>query len=118
MATDASTLVYQCYDDSLPFNHFSLIIRSLHSYKVKSVTSDEPNRSVTVELDYNASIKNVREKLGGVPATVNKKNPYVENCELTQLELLRATYSFGGPSTAEESEAPNPAKKRKYKKSN
>lgn len=114
---DKSSLIYSLEEDApLTFDQFHLIVRSLHSYKVKQFKPDPCNRTVTVDLLYNASMKNVRAKLGSVPATVNKANPHLNPSELYDLEALRSTFGFGNNSQEEEPETPVPAKKRKYKK--
>lgn len=116
-ACESSTLIYKLNDEApLNFNQFYLIVRALHTYKVKEFTPEEANRIVKVELQYNASMKNVRAKLGNVPATVNKQNPFVTTSELSELEALRATFGFGGQLEEEEPETPRPTKKRCYKK--
>lgn len=113
----SSTLIYKLNDEApITFNQFYLIVRALHTYKVETFTPDEENKIVTVKLAYNASMKNVRAKLGSVPATVTKANPFIQNSELSELESLRSTFQFGATAEEEESDTPRPNKKRCYKK--
>lgn len=119
--TDSCTLIYQLARDEegvshLTFDQLYLIVRSLHTYKVKDIVKDTDSQTIKVFLNYNASMKNVRTKLGNVPALVCKQNPLIETRELSELESLRAAFGFGGPIEEEECETSKPAKKRCYKK--
>lgn len=121
-ATNSCSLVYQLERDNvvgIEFSDFHLIIRSLHSYMVESIVPDETTYTVTVKLNYNANIKNVRTKLGGAAAaiSVSKVNPNLELSELSRLNQLRATFNFGESAKDDEDETPQPPKKRKYKSS-
>lgn len=112
-----STLSYKLNEDApLSFDQFYLIIRSLHMYKVKKITPLPDYNTVKVELLYNASMKNVRAKLGNVPATVDKQNPNILDEEIGTLDALRATFNFGTTLEEEELEVPKPNKKRCYKR--
>lgn len=113
---ECSSLIYTLNDSSLDFQEFALVIRDLHSYKVKGFEDNSDGNQVVVHLLYNASMKNVRSKLGNLPVTVNKCNPFVAPHELKTIEALRTKYKFGNPTTEEETEAPGPTKKRCYKK--
>lgn len=111
------TLIYKLNDDApVTFKQFSLVVRSLHQFRVEKIEPKEEDKTVIVKLQYNASMKNVRAKLGGFPATVNKQNPFIELSELGELETLRSTFNFGELAEEEEVEAPRPVKKRKYAK--
>lgn len=111
------TLVYRNNPDSpLNFKQFSLVVRSLHQFRVESIEPRETENSVIVKLQYNASMKNVRAKLGNLPITVNKQNPFVDISELSDLEAIRSAFNFGELPEEEEVEAPRPTKKRKYAK--
>lgn len=115
--SDTCTLRYVLHSDApITFDQFSLIVRSLHSYKVQYFKTYPDVKSVEVKLDYNASMKNVRAKLGELPASVFKSNPYVASEEITQLENLRSTFKFGINTEEEEPEISTVPKKRKYKK--
>lgn len=111
------TLIYALNDDAnITLEQFYLIVRSLHTYKVRKITKKESERVIEVELDYNCSMKTVRNKLGNVPGTVTKQNPYIESTEVSELEKLRAQLGFGLPVEEEEYETPRPVKKPRYKK--
>lgn len=103
-------------DAPITFDQFSLIVRSLHSYKVQYFKTYPESNAVEVKLDYNASMKNVRAKLGELPVSVVKSNPYIASEEITELENLRSTFKFGVQFEEEEPEISNVPKKRKYKK--
>lgn len=114
-ASEPCTLIYHLNEGApITPEQFLLIVKSLHSYKVEKVKLDECSRSVTVKLNYNASMKNVRAKLGNVPATIIKQNPLIKPAELNELESLRASFGFGGPIDEEEYETPGPNKKRRH----
>lgn len=111
------TLIYKLNDEApITFDQFHLIIRALHVYKVVSIKPSPDEKIVIVTLGYNCSMKTVRTKLGNVPATVTKQNPFISNSEISELEALRATFGFGTTTEEEESETPRPAKKPRYKK--
>lgn len=115
--SNSCTLIYSL-DPGAPitFDQFTLIVRSLHSYKVKYFKTYLESNIIEVKLDYNASMKNVRAKLGNVPGTVIKANPYIQTNEISELESLRSTFRFGNEAAEEEPEVPVAPKKRKYKK--
>lgn len=114
---DNSTLIYTLNENSdLAFSDFALIIKSLHSYKVNNIEESPDYNQVIVKLQYNASMKNVRHRLGNVPATVRKCNPFIKPTELSAVESLRTRFGFGAALEEEEPETPEPAKKRRYKK--
>lgn len=123
-STDKSTLIYTftpdlLENDPISFNDVYLLIRSLHSYKVLSVTPKPDQNIVVVEVGYNANLRNIREKMGTLTKFVNiaKSNPNIELCEYDRLAELRQRFNVGA-STAEENEneAYGSSKKRKYKK--
>lgn len=114
---ESSVLIYHLNDDApVTFEQFSLVVRSLHQYKVEAIVASAETKTVEVKLYYNASMKNVRAKLGKFPATVNKQNPFVKPEEMSELEALRSTFDFGQLAEEEEYDAPQPIKKRKYAK--
>lgn len=116
-AAESCTLIYTLIDSTvITFSEFYLIVRGLHSWKVKKFEPKEAESSVYVYLDYNASLKNVRAKLGTLPVVVNKQNPFVDTSELSDLSTLRAKFGFGRPTEEEEPETPVAGKKRKYQK--
>lgn len=111
------TLVYKNLDEKLlPWKKFYLAVRALHQFRVEKIEPRESENAVIVKLQYNASMKNVRAKVGNLPIAVNKQNPFVDLSELADLEALRASFNFGELPEEEESEAPRPTKKRKYAK--
>lgn len=101
---------------SLSFHEFSLIIKDLHSYKVKGFEENPEGEQMIVHLCYNASMKNVRQRLGNLPVTVRKINPFIRPEEIRTVETLRRRFKFGNITEEEEPETPKPAKKRCYKK--
>lgn len=121
-AATSSSLVYTLDPlnaAKLEFADFYLIIRSLHTFKVSKISPDEAAGTVIVDLGYNASIKNVRAKLGGAAAAISvaKANPNVAPTELGRLAQLKSLFNFGGPIAEDEDETSQPSKKRKYKAS-
>lgn len=116
LATESS-LVYTLNSDqtNLNFCDFVLIVKSLHSFRVKNIIPNPTTNTVLVQLEYNCSMKNVKSKLGNLPATVHKVNPNISLDELPTLEALRSKFRFGVETTEEECNVPEPAKKRKYK---
>lgn len=111
---ESSTLIYSLNPDAdLTFDQFSLIVRSLHSYKVENIENLPDSKCIIIYLSYNASMKNVRHRLGSVPCTVRKCNPFVKPEELNDVEALRNKYGFGSAVDDEEEQAQWPAKKRR-----
>lgn len=111
------TLIYALNSNAtITFNQFYLIVRSLHVYKVKNIIKKEDQGVIEVTLDYNCSMKTVRAKLGNVPGTVTKQNPFVSSAEVNELEKLRAELGFGLSTEEEEYETSRPAKKPRFKK--
>lgn len=111
-----SSLVYtlDAKQKALSFNEFILIIKSLHGFRLVDLQPNPENQSVVVKLGYNCSMKNVRARLGSVPATVFKVNPNIAIDQLSALESLRNKFGFGGEITQEENQLPEPSKKRKH----
>lgn len=91
------TLVYTLIDpEFIPFDDFSLIIRSLHTYMVESVTPNPSMNNVHVKLNYQASIANAQKKLGGLTQAVGitKLSNHVKESEFSRLELLKQQYGI------------------------
>lgn len=98
LVEETSTLVYALFDSSpLPFEHFSLIVRSLHSYMVEEITPDIESKTVSVKLGYQASVKNAYAKLGRLThhMSVTKASTFVKPDELFLLDKLQKEYGFG-----------------------
>ena len=110
------TLVYTNLPNSpIAFEDFYLIIRSLHNYMVEAITPNAELSNVHVKLGYQASVKNVREKLGGLQQhiSVSKLSSFVKDTELLRLEELKKQYGIivpGEPSAP--SAVPGRPKKR------
>lgn len=86
---------------------------------VDSIVPQEDTSTVHVKLGYQASLKNVREKLGGLAAhvAVSKLSTFVQDSELVRLEELKRQYGIvvpGEPAGAKP--APTKAKKKVFKK--
>lgn len=113
-----SILAYQMVEnDIITFEDFELIIRGLHSYKVLKIEPQPEENAVLVTLDYIANIKNVRGKLGSLPATVSKLNPNLPVSEIGKYNKFKEMFGLGSTVEPEESQAPGKSKKRKYKES-
>jgi len=72
---------------------------------VESITPNAELSNVHVKLGYQASVKNVREKLGGLQqhVSVSKLSSFVQDTELLRLEELKKKYGIivpGEPTTA------------------
>lgn len=91
-----STVVYTLLSNELSFDDFDLIVRSLHSYMVDDFIKHPENNSIHVKLGYQASIKNIKAKMGGLSNVIGvMKLAHVKENELSRLESLRELYSFG-----------------------
>lgn len=112
-----SSLIYTLNSNQnlISFDEFVLVIKSLHSFRVKEIKPEPCTNSVLVKLEYNCSMKHVRAKLGNIPATVCKVNPNIALDELSTLEALRNRFRFGVEAPEEEHHVQEPPKKRKYK---
>lgn len=114
---EPSTLVYTLLDHStLPFEHFSLIVRSLHSYMVEEITPNEESKCMYVKLGYQASIKNATAKLGKLVTdiSITKSSSHVDASELSLLDKLKKQYGFGGPAEEAATSRPIAKKARSY----
>lgn len=112
---ETSTLIYSLTDDEvLPFDKFKLVVRALHSFRVNHIIDHPESKTVEVQLGYVCSLKNVRSKLGTIPATVAKLNPNLEISQLDEVAELQRRFGFGA-AEEEEGQASKPAKKRRYK---
>lgn len=112
-----TTLVYTLTNPkALPFAEFELIVRSLHGFKVESITPSKKTSTVTVVVNYPANMRNARAKLGGASTviSVQRINSNIRPEELATLEKLRSRFGFGGASEPEEPETPRPHKKTRY----
>lgn len=109
MVEEPCTLVYTLLTASkVPYNEFSLIIRSLHKYMVEAIDEHESARTIHVKLGFQASIKNAYLKLGPLLSQhilITKLSQFVKDEELPLLDELRRKYCFGPMSDATTSPA-------------
>lgn len=113
----STTLVYTLTNpEELPFADFELIIRSIHGFKVKSITPCKETSTVTVSVNYPANMRNARQRLGSATKyiSVQRINANVQPCELSRLEHLRSKFGFGNSTEPEEPETSRPRKKTRY----
>lgn len=121
---EQSCLTYTLLSDVAPpdfsWSDFSLIIRSLHSYKVISLNEDPESKTITVTVAYFANAGNARKRLGGAGdfIAVSRESSNVQREELQSLQLLRRKFGFGRNDEEEERPASKPAKKRRYANGN
>lgn len=112
---EQSTLIYTIAPNctELSWDEFSLIIRSLHSYKVVSFKEDQASGSISVTVGYFANTSNARKRLGNASEhiSVSRLSGSVQINELQALQQLRTKFGFGGP--VEEEECPPPSKNGK-----
>lgn len=98
LTQDPSTLVYSnLFPDKLPFEDFSLIVRSLHKFMVEDIKEFRESNAMHVELGYQASVKNNYLKLGPSLASmisINKLSQFVKDNELPRLASLQQKYRF------------------------
>lgn len=115
---EPSTLVYTLIDPTLPFDHFSLIVRSLHSYMVEDIVQNRELQTIHVKLGYLASVENARRKLGGLcdKIIVHKLSSFVKEDELSLLEKLQKEYNFGAPTPDASEDLPPAIRKALTKK--
>lgn len=99
--TSPCTLVYTLNDlSAMSFDDFSIVVRSLHSFNVDSFTPRPENNAMNVRLNYQASIANIKAKMGDLNDIISVfKLSYVKENELSRLAELRSRYNFGGEST-------------------
>lgn len=122
MTEEPCTLVYTLNCNSeLPFDHFSLLVRSLHTYMVEDIIEYPDKKCVHVKLGYQASVKNTTKKMGGLGkhCCLNKLSTFVKDEELSLLDTLRRQYGLNlSPNEEEEEGKPiRPIKKaRSYLK--
>lgn len=115
LCEEPSTLVYTLLTPSkLPFKDFSLIIRSLHSYMVEDIVPMETSNTVHVKLNYQASVKNAKAKLGSLTGmvSVHKFSAFVKDDELSCLDKLRKQYGFGGQASNDQGPENNPKRQK------
>lgn len=107
-----------CSKSKLPFDQFSLIVRSLHTYMVEDITPFADRNCVHVKLQYQASIKNATAKLGKLAAEINitKLSSFVSETEISLLADLRAKYGFGTTDDCETAKGgkSKPGKRSRY----
>lgn len=123
---EQSTLIYTLAKDceKINWNEFSLIIRSLHSYKVLEHKEDEKNGTVSVTVGYFANCSNARKRLAGLSEfiSVSRLSTNINPNELQTLQELRAKFGFGNPIDEEESIPPTkgrkPGKRPRYANAN
>lgn len=91
------TLVYTLLDENeLPFEDFYLYIRGIHSFMVEKFIPNAEMGNVHVHLQYQASVANFQEKLGGLQPYValTKLSNFVQESEYGRLEHLRRMYGL------------------------
>lgn len=117
-ALEQSTLVYHLTSQNeCSWADFSLIVRSLHNFRVISLAPDEDSQTITVTVGYFANLGNAIKRLGKCAefVEVTRLSSNVDQSELPNLQSLQRKFGFGGTSTEEEPTAPvQNAKKRKY----
>lgn len=116
-AVKRSTLTYTLFDDTkLTWAHFSLIIRSLHSYEVLEINEDQDAKTIQVTVGYFANANNARLRLGRAIdyISVTRESSNVSRDELQTLQQLRAEFGFGNNEEVEECKASKSRKKRRY----
>lgn len=104
---EPSTLVYTLLDaNELPFEQFSLIVRSLHTYMVEDIVQYPDSKTIHVKLGFQASVANACKKLGNLDQVIaiTKLSSFVTDNELPLLDQLKRKYGFGLPN--EETETP------------
>lgn len=114
------TLIYSLCDGApIDVRQLHLILRSLHTFQVKTITAEE-NR-VIVELEYQANVANCIQKLGpklGEWVKCRKLKGDISRDELSELEQLQALFDFGRDTSEASGSTQRAAKKRKYLHSN
>lgn len=123
---EQSTLVYTLKPDctEVTWHEFSLIVRSLHSYKVIERKEDPESGTISVTVGYFANTTNARKRLGttGNFISVSRLSSSIEVSELQTLHNLRSKFDFGGSLDEEESnpsgKGRKPPKRPKYAASN
>nr|QTE03844.1 MAG: hypothetical protein [Passer montanus parvoviridae sp.] len=91
------TLVYTLLDPTvLPFDDFSLLIRSLHTYMVDSITPNPNQNNVHVKLNYQASTVNAQKKLGSLAdfVHISKLSSFVKETEFSRLAELQKQFGI------------------------
>lgn len=111
-----SSLTYTLLDDTVNWEEFSLIIRSLHSYEVISFNEDQESKTITVTVGYFANQGNARKRLGkcGDFIAVSRESSNIRREELQTLQQLRRKFGFGRNDDDEECPPPKSHKKRRY----
>lgn len=102
---EPSTLVYTLLDtNALPFEDFSLLVRSLHTWMVESITPNPQSNNVHVKLSYQASVVNAYAKLGDLQniVTITKLSSFIKDDEISRLEELRRRFNIGSGDTTEQ----------------
>lgn len=115
-----SSLVYTLLNsEQISWDEFSLIIRSLHSYRVTSSQEDPETQTITVTLDYFANTANAQRRLGkaGEFIAVSRLSSNIKNDELQTLQHLKRKFEFGREFEEEEHDSSKQGKKKqKYAK--
>lgn len=113
-----SSLVYTLTDaEQITYDEFSLIIRSLHSYKVIGTEECRETNTITVTLEYFANAGNARRRLGKAAEfiSVARLSSNIRNDELQTLNMLKRKFEFGRDYEEEEPETSKPGKGKKQK---
>lgn len=123
---EQSTLIYTLAKNctELSWNEFSIIVRSLHSYKVLERKEDEVTGTITITVGYFANVANARKRLGGAGnyISVSRLSSQIQTSELQTLQELRNKFGFGCVPEDEEPTSPNnnrsKNKRKKYATTN
>lgn len=114
---EQSVLTYTLLDETqITWPEFSLIIRSLHSFKVISFNEDKESKTIAVTVAYFANTGNARKRLGNASKfiEVSRESSNVQHDELQTLQQLRRKFGFGRTNDDEECPPPEQNKKRRY----
>lgn len=114
---ERSSLTYTLLPNTpITWGEFSLIVRSLHNFKVHEIVHNETLSSITVTVNYFANTNNARKRLGAASEfiEVSRESPNVKPDELQALQQLRAKFGFGRNDEDEEQPPSKSNKKRRY----
>lgn len=117
-AAQQSSLVYTLLDaDKITWDEFSLIIRSLHSYRVAGTQESPETSTITITLDYFANAANAQRRLGkaGQFIAVSRVSSNIKTDELQTLQRLKRKFEFGRDYEEEESDSSKQGKPKKQK---
>lgn len=109
------TLVYTLLDsDAINFDDMCLLIKSLHNYCVTSIDEFPNENCVHVNLEYQASLINTRNKMGELInfVSVNKLNANIAKKDLPRLEQLRSRFGLSSRAATTPPAAPAPKRRK------